>query len=320
VQACARSDGARASRQGVRVAGELGAAAAAAAALRDLQALAARLEKLLAAQTGDPGGGAAALAAAAAAPRGARPRALLSLVRLLQLYVAGDAGAAEPELAAELARVCGDAFGAGAGVAADPGAAPGEPGDPGKTLQGPPGAGAADADAPWPDRLLDILLSLLARPAAPLPSAPLREAVEAVFRAFADAVTPVGAASSLGSLPPPPRRGLPSRRRRCRRHSARLMCAAPVFLPMPSRRHGPPARPRQLQATAGRQSEKVPSLPCVYAWRSHRDRDVKVLFLRSPMWCVRLLGHGRQACLHADSSHCTPHRAGLPRARSRSTV
>jgi len=190
LQACARSDGARAPRQGVRVAGEPNAAAAAGAALRDLQTLAARLEAQLAAQTGNAKGG----AAAAGAPRGARLRALLSLIRLLQLYVAGDAGAAEPELAAELARVCGDAFGAGAGGAAGPAAAPKEPENSWNTLQGPPGAGAADADAPWADRLLDILLSLLARPAAPLPSAPLREAVEAVFRAFADAVTPVGAA------------------------------------------------------------------------------------------------------------------------------
>ena len=42
------------------------------------------------------------------------------------------------------------------------------------------------------DRLVDILLSLLAYSSAQLPSAPLREAVEAVFRAFAAHLTPTG--------------------------------------------------------------------------------------------------------------------------------
>ena len=260
LQACARSDGARAPRQGVRVAGEPDAAAAAGAALRDLQTLAARVQAQLAAQTGNAKGGAAAPAAAAGAPRGARLRALLSLIRLLQLYVAGDAGAAEPELAAELARVCGDAFGAGAGGAAGPAAAPGEPEDSGNTLQGPPGAGAADADAPWADRLLDILLSLLARPAAPLPSAPLREAVEAVFRAFADAVTPVGAGSLLKSLPPPPWRGLPS-------HCAQVVCATPVASAITPTRTAcsSEAVTNQWFSSAEHPGEKVPSLPCVHA-------------------------------------------------------
>lgn len=40
--------------------------------------------------------------------------------------------------------------------------------------------------------LLDLLLSLLSRPSAPLPSAPLREACEATFRAFADCLTSTG--------------------------------------------------------------------------------------------------------------------------------
>ena len=42
------------------------------------------------------------------------------------------------------------------------------------------------------DRLVDILLSLLAYSSAQLPSAPLREAVEAAFRAFAAHLTPTG--------------------------------------------------------------------------------------------------------------------------------
>lgn len=36
--------------------------------------------------------------------------------------------------------------------------------------------------AHWADVLVDVMLALLARPAAPLPAAPLREAVEASFR------------------------------------------------------------------------------------------------------------------------------------------
>jgi DNA polymerase phi len=40
--------------------------------------------------------------------------------------------------------------------------------------------------------LVDVLLALLARPAAPLPAAPLREAVEALFRATCTELTPAG--------------------------------------------------------------------------------------------------------------------------------
>lgn len=40
--------------------------------------------------------------------------------------------------------------------------------------------------------LLDVLLSLLSRPSAPLPSAPLRAACEALWRAACDALTPAG--------------------------------------------------------------------------------------------------------------------------------
>lgn len=42
------------------------------------------------------------------------------------------------------------------------------------------------------DVLVDILLSLLGRAGDALPFAPLREACEALFRAFADQVTPQG--------------------------------------------------------------------------------------------------------------------------------
>ncbi len=159
--------------QGVRIAGEPDAAAAAGAALHDLRALAARLEaqQATAAGTQEPAGGGPHAAA--------RRRALLSLVRLLQLYIGGDAAAAEPELAGDLALVCEDAF--------RPGGAQNH-----KESPNPGSDPSGGGEPPWADRLLDVLLSLLARPAAPLPSAPLREAVEATFRVFTDAITPTG--------------------------------------------------------------------------------------------------------------------------------
>ena len=44
----------------------------------------------------------------------------------------------------------------------------------------------------WMDTLMDVLLALLAQTSASLPSAPLREAVEHVFRVFCDQLTPTG--------------------------------------------------------------------------------------------------------------------------------
>ncbi len=44
----------------------------------------------------------------------------------------------------------------------------------------------------WCEVLLDVLLALLSRPAAPLPSAPLRSACEAVWRAACEGLTAVG--------------------------------------------------------------------------------------------------------------------------------
>lgn len=49
------------------------------------------------------------------------------------------------------------------------------------------------ADAPnWMDVLVDILLSLLGRAGDALPFGPLRESCKALFRAFAEQVTPQG--------------------------------------------------------------------------------------------------------------------------------
>lgn len=62
-----------------------------------------------------------------------------------------------------------------------------------KVLQGGEDSASEDeADAPWPDALLDILLAQLARPGGALPTAPLRDAVDAVFAAICKDLTPTG--------------------------------------------------------------------------------------------------------------------------------
>jgi hypothetical protein len=48
------------------------------------------------------------------------------------------------------------------------------------------------AEPPWQDALLDVQLALLSRPAGALPSAPLRDAVEALFRATCHLLTSTG--------------------------------------------------------------------------------------------------------------------------------
>ena len=50
-----------------------------------------------------------------------------------------------------------------------------------------------EAGAAWQDALLDVLLALLSRQGDALPSAALRDACEAVFRAVAPQLTPTGA-------------------------------------------------------------------------------------------------------------------------------
>ena len=56
--------------------------------------------------------------------------------------------------------------------------------------------GASQREASYMDRLVDIILSLLAYSSAELPSAPLREAIEALFRAFAYNLTQTGTQQS----------------------------------------------------------------------------------------------------------------------------
>jgi DNA polymerase phi len=113
--------------------------------------------------------------------RGARLRAISHLVALLELHTLGDPAAVDAETAADLSRVCDAAFGG-----ADGGAVASASSD------------EDDDGAPhWMDSLVDVLLALLARNHAPLPSAPLRDAAERAFRAFCDALTPAGMADLL---------------------------------------------------------------------------------------------------------------------------
>ena len=54
-----------------------------------------------------------------------------------------------------------------------------------------------DSTGSWMDQLVDICLSLSAYYSAALPSSAIRDAVEAVFRAFAAQLTPTGTAYKL---------------------------------------------------------------------------------------------------------------------------
>ena len=71
------------------------------------------------------------------------------------------------------------------------------------------------AEPPWQDALLDVQLALLSRPSEALPSAPLRDAVEALFRATCHLLTRTGELPTrpVGSLQQPlmPPSGYPLR-------------------------------------------------------------------------------------------------------------
>jgi hypothetical protein len=58
------------------------------------------------------------------------------------------------------------------------------------------------AEPPWQDALLDVQLALLSRPAEVLPSAPLRDAVEALFRATCHVLTRTGSSLSCCAVGP----------------------------------------------------------------------------------------------------------------------
>lgn len=62
-------------------------------------------------------------------------------------------------------------------------------------------ADSGNDDASYMDRLVDVVLSLLAYSSAELPSVPLREAIEALFRAFASKLTQTGTVVSPNNYP-----------------------------------------------------------------------------------------------------------------------
>lgn len=156
----------------------------------------------------------ARLAAGGAAPREQqRLRALAHLLRLLLLHSLADPGSADASLAADLAAVYSVAIegeavpqqaqrgaaGSGGGSEDDEDEEAGGSSD--EEMAGAGGDGEAPSPPHWHDTLMDVLLSLLARSAAPLPSAPLRDAVEHVFRAFADDLTATGGWGMAASCP-----------------------------------------------------------------------------------------------------------------------
>ena len=113
----------------------------------------------------------AGLLKASAGAADARLRSLQHLLCLLELQTLADPASADAAAVEDLAAVVGGAF---------EGAAP-------------PAGEAGEAPPPhWMDTLVDLLLSLLARPAEGLPSAPLRDAAERCFRAFAEELTATG--------------------------------------------------------------------------------------------------------------------------------
>lgn len=143
----------------------------------------------------------ARLAAGGAIPSVEQQRlhALAHLLCLLLLHALADPVSADPALAGDLDRVSSMAVGRSAlqrqqqlqnetAVSSVEGDSESVEGD-----SESDGEDAGDDEQPhWHDTLMDVLLSLLARNATPLPSAPLRDAVEHVFRAFADNLTATG--------------------------------------------------------------------------------------------------------------------------------
>lgn len=132
--------------------GDPDAAAVAAEAQQDLRALVNGLKTLSGSLSSNSGGHSGGGDDRAHQAR--RARKLLRLVRLLQPYAAGDAVAARPGVPSELGSVY-------------------------------------DATH-CRECMLDALLSLLARSVSPLPSAPLRDAVEELYEGFAEAAMPNG--------------------------------------------------------------------------------------------------------------------------------
>ncbi len=156
--------------------GEEAAVEAAEAAAETLQRTLARMQARMAAGGGTPA-------------EQQRLRALTHLLRLLLLHTLADPASADAALAADLDTVEAVAI---EGQAAPQQAAKAGGGGDGGSGSDEEDGGAGEQAPHWHDTLMDVLLSLLARNAAPLPSAPLRDAVEHAFRAFADELTATG--------------------------------------------------------------------------------------------------------------------------------
>jgi hypothetical protein len=132
-----------------------------------------------------------------------RVRALAHLLRLVLLHSLADPAAADPSLAADLDAVYAVAVEgqpAPQRAAQRPAAQQGGSGSDDDMEEGEEGEEEEEEQPPhWHDTLMDVLLSLLARNAAPLPSAPLRDAVDHVFRAFGEDLTPTGGQADLAA-------------------------------------------------------------------------------------------------------------------------
>ncbi len=171
---------------GVRLAQPLPPAAE--AALQGLRDLSAALAPL-----------AAGACAANAAPR-LRARALLQLSRLLQLQLLFDPAGFDARLVPDLLRVAAEGAGVRGLDAAVAAATAAADGSDDSDADGSGSDDEAAGPAHWADLLLDVLLALLSgAPAggdagggAALPTAPLREAAEGLFRASAEELTAGG--------------------------------------------------------------------------------------------------------------------------------
>jgi len=104
---------------------------------------------------------------------------LKHLTTLLELNAVGHPATADPALASDLQRVVGDVFSKDGGA-------------PASTLEAEEGEDEDEESVHWADALVDILLSIFSRNEAPLPSAPLRDAAERLFKTFASHVTATG--------------------------------------------------------------------------------------------------------------------------------
>ncbi|KAL4543898.1 hypothetical protein Ndes2437B_g01704 [Nannochloris sp. 'desiccata'] len=104
---------------------------------------------------------------------------LKHLTILLELHAVGHPATADPTLASDLERVVGDVF-------------PKNGGAPGPAPSAEEGDEEDEESVHWADALVDIILTIFSRNEAPLPSAPLRDAAERLFKTVASHITATG--------------------------------------------------------------------------------------------------------------------------------